>query len=250
VQQRIEVKHADYACCSGLYYLTDTKVPWDAERPTYKNEAGDRWVYWNAKGYGWTVGKNFEENFFYGGETADGPEPWMGEWANGVQVNYAVDIADQMPVMSDRIVTTSWDDSNADFDLVRQVGEFTPTVVKSEDLDLVFDKVCAEAKDDMFGYFFQAYPVKQTIGDWAGTMFSKPKPGTIDEPFAPRLLECVHGYFELCESYPTRICMRSSWDETSVVGSQVSLYGISHTDGQPYSVQHLVLPELPQACHN
>jgi len=159
-----------------------------------------------------------------------------------------VDIADTMPQMSNRIMKTERHSSNEDFDIVQEVGEFKPCAIKTADMDFVLDKCNAEEEDDMYSYFFQSYPVKQPIKKSLGSLFSKPKDDNPNEPFAPRIMESVHGYFSLGENYPSRFRLSDSWDPTSLVDGEVYVYAIDNITAQPKDVKHLVLDGLPERC--
>merc|ERR550534_1633230 len=94
VCHRIQVANAGYAGCNGIYNLNSQRVTWSKEKPTYLKESGNRWVYWNRHGYGWSVGPSFGGMFYYGGSTANGAEPYMGTWNRGVKVT-CLDWAEQ-----------------------------------------------------------------------------------------------------------------------------------------------------------
>ena len=155
-----------------------------------------------------------------------------------------VDIADTLPNMRDRIVHTT--DSLEDGKIVIKEGEeFTPSIIATTSLDIVFTKCSYVEQNDIYSYFFQAYPVKQPVGK-DDCHIQHSKLNDKGEAFAPRILESPHGYFQLCDEYPTRINMKDSWDETTVVNHQVSVYSIDAISGQPKPINHLILDVLPE----
>ena len=55
--ETINVLGATYANCDGRYKFTDEQVDWAPERPVYKHITKDRYIFWNAGGLGWSIGK-------------------------------------------------------------------------------------------------------------------------------------------------------------------------------------------------
>ena len=53
----LNVLGATYANCDGRYKYTDDQVDWAPERPVFKHVTKDRYVFWNAGGLGWSIGK-------------------------------------------------------------------------------------------------------------------------------------------------------------------------------------------------
>ena len=53
----LNVLGATYANCDGRYKYTDAQVDWAPERPVFKHVTKDRYVFWNAGGLGWSIGK-------------------------------------------------------------------------------------------------------------------------------------------------------------------------------------------------
>ena len=98
---------ATYANCDGRYKVTTDSVEWAPQRPVYKHVSKDRYIFWNAHGLGWSIGKqeyltsgshwhrsrkktkffkllDFVQCEFLGG--LDTSEPWQGRWNGGVLV--------------------------------------------------------------------------------------------------------------------------------------------------------------------
>ena len=49
---------ATYANCDGRYKIvSDQFVEWAPERPVFKHSSKDRYIFWNAGGLGWSIGK-------------------------------------------------------------------------------------------------------------------------------------------------------------------------------------------------
>ena len=49
---------ATYANCDGRYKIvSDEFVEWAPERPVFKHTSKDRYIFWNAGGLGWSIGK-------------------------------------------------------------------------------------------------------------------------------------------------------------------------------------------------
>ncbi len=55
--QTLNVLGATYANCDGQYVITNDHVDWAPERPVYRHENKDRYIFWNAHGLGWSIGK-------------------------------------------------------------------------------------------------------------------------------------------------------------------------------------------------
>ena len=53
----LNVLGATYANCDGRYKVTGESVEWAPERPVYKHSEKDRFIFWNAHGLGWSIGK-------------------------------------------------------------------------------------------------------------------------------------------------------------------------------------------------
>ena len=53
----MNVLGATYANCDGRYKYTDDQVDWAPERPVFKHVTKDRYIFWNAGGLGWSIGK-------------------------------------------------------------------------------------------------------------------------------------------------------------------------------------------------
>ena len=53
----LNVLGATYANCDGRYKYTDEQVDWAPERPVFKHVTKDRYIFWNAHGLGWLIGK-------------------------------------------------------------------------------------------------------------------------------------------------------------------------------------------------
>lgn len=161
-----------------------------------------------------------------------------------------VDIADILPKMRERVMhTIPTEDEASNLLKVKEGQECTPTVVATSTLNLLFKKCSHSEQDDIYAYFFQGYPVKQPVGEDCHIRHSKRDPNDPSKAFAPRILESPHGYFQLCDEYPTRINMTKSWDETEVINKQVSVYSINAKTGQPKGIQHLVLDVFPEICY-
>eukprot|EP00095_Tigriopus_kingsejongensis_P001320 maker-scaffold249_size238305-snap-gene-1.12 protein:Tk01320 transcript:maker-scaffold249_size238305-snap-gene-1.12-mRNA-1 annotation:"PREDICTED: hemicentin-1-like" len=89
----INVLGATYALCDGEYRVTNEVVDWAPDRPVYRHESKDRYVFWNAGGLGWSIGKrdylNTGSHWHRSGLDSD--EPWQGPWERGVMVNCVED---------------------------------------------------------------------------------------------------------------------------------------------------------------
>ena len=65
----LTVTNADFADCNGDYSVTEKRVAWAADRPVYALADTvpvlytvlyyhpDRFIFWNAGGLGWSIGK-------------------------------------------------------------------------------------------------------------------------------------------------------------------------------------------------
>ena len=53
----LNVLGATYANCDGRYKVTGESVEWAPERPVYRHISKDRFIFWNAHGLGWSIGK-------------------------------------------------------------------------------------------------------------------------------------------------------------------------------------------------
>lgn len=53
----LNVLGATYANCDGRYKVTADIVDWAPQRPVYKHVSKDRYIFWNAHGLGWSIGK-------------------------------------------------------------------------------------------------------------------------------------------------------------------------------------------------
>ena len=53
----LNVLGATYANCDGRYKVTGERVDWSPDRPVYKHVNKDRYIFWNAGGLGWSIGK-------------------------------------------------------------------------------------------------------------------------------------------------------------------------------------------------
>ena len=64
-------------------------------------------------------------------------------------------------------------------------------------------------QDDIYSYFFQAYPVKQPMDPNSCHLHcSKVREDDPNEPFAPRIMESVHGYFQV-------------WQEAEIISNKI-----------------------------
>ena len=103
----LNVLGATYANCDGKYKVTADTVEWAPERPVYKHITKNRYIFWNAHGLGWSIGKAEYLNsgshwhrskscdlksqlfvyilFTYLGGL-DTSEPWQGNWNGGVLI--------------------------------------------------------------------------------------------------------------------------------------------------------------------
>lgn len=53
----LNVQGATYANCDGRYKVVADRVAWAPDRPVYKHVSKDRYIFWNAGGLGWSIGK-------------------------------------------------------------------------------------------------------------------------------------------------------------------------------------------------
>jgi len=53
----LTVTNADFADCNGDYSVTEETVTWATDRPVYAHADKDRFIFWNAGGLGWSIGK-------------------------------------------------------------------------------------------------------------------------------------------------------------------------------------------------
>ena len=53
----LNVLGATYANCDGRYKVTTDVVEWAPERPVYRHVKKNRYIFWNAHGLGWSIGK-------------------------------------------------------------------------------------------------------------------------------------------------------------------------------------------------
>ena len=85
----IAVYNADYADCNGEYELSHYVVLWSVERPVYRHKIKDRFIFWNKGGLGWSIGKKayLTSGSHWHRSGLDSPEPWQGDWENGVLVD-------------------------------------------------------------------------------------------------------------------------------------------------------------------
>nr|XP_040563791.1 uncharacterized protein LOC121114036 isoform X4 [Lepeophtheirus salmonis] len=84
----VNVIGATYANCDGRYKVTNNKVPWASERPVYKHTRKNRYIFWNAGGLGWSIGKReyLKTGSHWHRSGLDTDEPWEGKWEEGVRV--------------------------------------------------------------------------------------------------------------------------------------------------------------------
>ena len=160
------------------------------------------------------------------------------------------EVADCQPEMNECIMTTTVEARNST-SYVKEGAKFTPTAVPTKDLTLVFSKCSFAEQDDIFAYFFQSYAMKQPLDKYNPRIqHSQVDPNDPSKPLAKRIMECVHGYFQLCDEYPSMFNLCSSWDETSVLNQTVNVYSINNLTAQPATVDHLVLTDLPGCCRD
>ena len=133
--------------------------------------------------------------------------------------------------------------------VVKEGPQFEAAVIATTNMSLIFKKCSHEEQDYIYAYFFRSYPIKQPIDRKEHRIrWSAADPEDRTKPFAPRIYESVHGYFQLCDDYPSRFDLSSSWDAASLVNQQVHVYGINNKTAQPVHIQHLILDELPRKC--
>jgi len=85
---QIEVYNAEYADCNGEYRESKIRVDWAPERVVYKHTSKDRYIFWNAAGLGWSIGKKeyLEDGRHWHKSGSDASEPWQEKWRNNVGV--------------------------------------------------------------------------------------------------------------------------------------------------------------------
>ena len=95
-----------------------------------------------------------------------------------------------------------------------------PTGVKTEgSLDFGLGAT-PNQKDDIFVYFMQVYPLQQDLNTELPE--KKKMIGESSDIIPPRILQSVHGYFNLRDDHPTRLNLSSSWDPKTVSSLQSS----------------------------
>ncbi|XP_023348021.1 uncharacterized protein LOC111716763 isoform X6 [Eurytemora carolleeae] len=84
----LSVGKADYADCNGEYEIVDDFVDWAPARFVYKHTSKDRYIFWNAGGLGWSIGKKdyLKSGSHWHRSGLDTKEPWEGRWEGGVTV--------------------------------------------------------------------------------------------------------------------------------------------------------------------
>jgi len=87
----VDVSNASFADCEGKYLLADTSVSWAEHRPVYKHLEKDRFIFWNAGGLGWCIGKAayLTSGSHWHRSNLNTVEPWQGPWQGGVKVTCA-----------------------------------------------------------------------------------------------------------------------------------------------------------------
>ena len=78
----LNVYGATYASCNGYYMVTLDRVPWAPCRQVYKHVYKNRYIFWNAHGYGWSIGtkEDLITGKHYYSSHVDSKEPWQEEW--------------------------------------------------------------------------------------------------------------------------------------------------------------------------
>jgi len=88
---RVVVYNADYADCNGEYDVTQETVSWAPDRRVYAHQSKDRYIFWNAGGLGWSIGKReyLKSGTHWHKSGSDDTEPWTSAWLGGVVVKCA-----------------------------------------------------------------------------------------------------------------------------------------------------------------
>ncbi|TRY75710.1 hypothetical protein TCAL_01259 [Tigriopus californicus] len=89
----VNVLGATYARCDGEYRISSESVEWAPDRPVFKHVGKDRYIFWNAGGLGWSIGKRdyLTTGSHWHRSGLDSDEPWQGPWERGVVVECVKD---------------------------------------------------------------------------------------------------------------------------------------------------------------
>ena len=116
----------------------------------------------------------------------------------------------------------------------------TKVTVSSED-NLDFLLGTATNENDVYVYFMQVCPLQQDLT-------TEPVSENINKSsdlIPPRILQSVHGFFQLKNHYPTRLNMTASWDKETVINYCIaitSFYKITLADLSVLDFIRLVQP--------
>ena len=112
----------------------------------------------------------------------------------------------RLPPLTHKVQTTTKIDNTIVPDTV-----ITPTTVMShESLDFAFGK--ASNVRDIYVYSMQVYPHQQDLT----TQPVSDKIKESSDHIPPRIMQNVHGYFNLRVDHPTRLNLSASWDRMTV----------------------------------
>ena len=90
-------------------------------------------------------------------------------------------------------------------------------VLESKELKFLFDKCTEREEENIFCYFLQVKALQQNMEQLRREI---PDINNINDKYLPpRILQNVHGYFELNTRYPTRLDLSNSWDKYTVENS-------------------------------
>jgi len=80
---KLQLSNAYFGLADGEYECISEVTSWAPHRPIYKHIKKDRYIYWNARGYGWSIGPSYDGFWFYT-SGSDEEEPWQASWDRGV----------------------------------------------------------------------------------------------------------------------------------------------------------------------
>ena len=96
---------------------------------------------------------------------------------------------------------------------IKPLEPITPTSIEPKDLDFGLGKDSKES--NVYVYSMQAYPHQQDlkIGNVSQSDNVSDLIKESSDIIPPRILQSVHGYFNLRKDHPTRLNLTASWDK-------------------------------------
>ena len=92
---------------------------------------------------------------------------------------------------------------------IKPLEPITPTSIKPQGLDFGLGKDSNES--NVYVYSMQAYSHQQDFREPVSDLIKESS-----DTLPPRVLQSVHGYFNLRADYPTRLNLSNSWDKVGL----------------------------------